>query len=182
MEASQINALKNLLSQEELAAMAKGLSIEAGTPTGFFDETLKDASSNDPLSWENADVPRSQPSVSGESDNEYTAAFASSMKKILQNADIDTSTAVVIPGVDTPGHKWTHEPPKFLTTDSRTHNPYLHFELEARHGELAEFGAWFAPIVAVSKFPYKYVETSAMQSIASAFFDGGKFWMREWDL
>jgi hypothetical protein len=49
-------------------------------------------------------------------------------------------------------------------------------------GDLAPFGKGFCPIVSVSKFPYKFVPASVKQDVASQFFDGGKFWMREWDL
>ena len=40
----------------------------------------------------------------------------------------------------------------------------------------------FTPIVALSKFPYKYCGRDWSQKIATAFFDQGKFWAREWDL
>jgi hypothetical protein len=49
-------------------------------------------------------------------------------------------------------------------------------------GDLAPFGKGFCPIVALSKFPYKFVPASVKQEVASKFFDGGKFWMRDWDL
>jgi hypothetical protein len=49
-------------------------------------------------------------------------------------------------------------------------------------GDLASFSKGFCPIVSVSKFPYKFVPASVKQDVASQFFDGGKFWMREWDL
>lgn len=41
---------------------------------------------------------------------------------------------------------------------------------------------YFVPIVALSKFPYKFCDKASSQAIASAFFDQGKFWAREWDL
>lgn len=41
---------------------------------------------------------------------------------------------------------------------------------------------YFTPIVALSKYPYKFCNKDCMQEIASAFFDQGKFWAREWDL
>lgn len=41
---------------------------------------------------------------------------------------------------------------------------------------------YFAPIVALSKYPYKWCSRQLMQDIASGFFDQGKFWEREWDL
>jgi hypothetical protein len=49
-------------------------------------------------------------------------------------------------------------------------------------GDLASPRHHFTPILALSKYPYKYCNKSHMQDIASAFFDQGKFWQREWDL
>ncbi|KAF7586936.1 hypothetical protein BBP40_008010 [Aspergillus hancockii] len=40
----------------------------------------------------------------------------------------------------------------------------------------------FSPLIAISRFPYKYVKGELSQKIASQFFDGGKFWDRCWDL
>ena len=48
-------------------------------------------------------------------------------------------------------------------------------------GEIAQH-KYFSPIVALSKYPYQFCNKSCMQDIASAFFDAGKFWAREWDL
>ncbi|KAJ4289697.1 hypothetical protein N0V90_011026 [Kalmusia sp. IMI 367209] len=44
------------------------------------------------------------------------------------------------------------------------------------------YAKYFTPIVALSKYPYKFCSKNLMQDIASAFFDQGKFWAREWDL
>lgn len=49
-------------------------------------------------------------------------------------------------------------------------------------GQLAQATQSFTPILALSKFPYKFCNQSNSQDIASAFFDRGKFWAREWDL
>ncbi|KAH8716877.1 hypothetical protein GQ44DRAFT_624633 [Phaeosphaeriaceae sp. PMI808] len=40
----------------------------------------------------------------------------------------------------------------------------------------------FTPFRAVSKYPYNFCKKSVSKDIASAFFDQGKFWKREWDL
>jgi len=53
---------------------------------------------------------------------------------------------------------------------------------DLQRGDLASPRHHFTPIQALSKFPYKYCDKSHMQNIASAFFDQGKFWQREWDL
>ncbi|KAF2640668.1 hypothetical protein P280DRAFT_469392 [Massarina eburnea CBS 473.64] len=41
---------------------------------------------------------------------------------------------------------------------------------------------FFSPFVALSKYPYKFCDNKYTQDIASAFFDAGKFWTRQWDL
>lgn len=48
--------------------------------------------------------------------------------------------------------------------------------------ELAPAEKYFTPILALSKYPYLFCNKDCMQDIASAFFDAGKFWAREWDL
>jgi len=54
-----------------------------------------------------------------------------------------------------------------------------------RLGEVSPLGLRFCPILALAKFPYRYLPKSAWSSqqlIASKFFDEGKFWQREWNL
>jgi hypothetical protein len=52
---------------------------------------------------------------------------------------------------------------------------------DLKKGQLATEKS-FAPLLAVSRFPYKFCDFKHKQDIASAFFDEGKFWDREWDL
>jgi hypothetical protein len=40
----------------------------------------------------------------------------------------------------------------------------------------------FCPLVAVSRFPYKFIRGELTQPIANEFFAEGKFWKRRWDL
>lgn len=40
----------------------------------------------------------------------------------------------------------------------------------------------FCPANTMARFPYKYIRSDLSQSVASQFFDGNKFWNREWDL
>ncbi|KAI9816462.1 MAG: hypothetical protein M1827_001594 [Pycnora praestabilis] len=54
--------------------------------------------------------------------------------------------------------------------------------LDMRFGELAPAEQAFCPIQAVAKFPYKYINKEAQESIAQTFFAGGRFWERTWDL
>ncbi|KAF3041519.1 hypothetical protein E8E12_004687 [Didymella heteroderae] len=49
-------------------------------------------------------------------------------------------------------------------------------------GDRASATQHYSPIVALSKYPYKWCNKTHSQDVASAFFDQGKFWAREWDL
>ncbi|RHZ66857.1 uncharacterized protein CDV56_101898 [Aspergillus thermomutatus] len=41
---------------------------------------------------------------------------------------------------------------------------------------------FFCPLIAMSRYPYKFVPKELSQTVASRFFDGGKFWQRVWDI
>ncbi|PKX92214.1 3'-5' exonuclease [Aspergillus novofumigatus IBT 16806] len=41
---------------------------------------------------------------------------------------------------------------------------------------------FFCPLMAMSRYPYKFVRKELSQTVASRYFDGGKFWQRVWDL
>lgn len=49
-------------------------------------------------------------------------------------------------------------------------------------GDLGSATQHYSPIVALSRYPYKWYNKTHSQDIASAFFDLDKFWAREWDL
>lgn len=51
-----------------------------------------------------------------------------------------------------------------------------------RRGDLVSAQQHFTPIHALAKYPYKFCNRAHKQDVASAFFDQGKFWEREWDL
>lgn len=51
-----------------------------------------------------------------------------------------------------------------------------------KRGDLGSATQHYSPIVALSKYPYKWCDKTHSQDIASALFDQGKFWAREWDL
>ena len=53
---------------------------------------------------------------------------------------------------------------------------------DLQRGDLVSARHCFTPILALAKYPYKFCNQNHMQEIASAFFDQGKFWQREWDL
>lgn len=54
--------------------------------------------------------------------------------------------------------------------------------INLQRGDLAQAQHHFAPIQAVAKYPYRFCDKAHQQDIASAFFDQGQFWAREWDL
>ena len=58
----------------------------------------------------------------------------------------------------------------------------VRFNFDPRKDEPAPLGISFSPFAAVAKFPYKFVKREFQQKIASAFFDEGKIYSREWDL
>ncbi|UPX18159.1 uncharacterized protein EKO05_0008469 [Ascochyta rabiei] len=53
---------------------------------------------------------------------------------------------------------------------------------DLNRGDLASSQLHFTPIQALAKYPYRFCNRAYSQDIASAFFDQGKFWAREWDL
>ena len=40
----------------------------------------------------------------------------------------------------------------------------------------------FCPLLAISRYPYRFLKDKLSQSVASRFFDRGKFWSRSWDV
>ncbi|KAH9845099.1 hypothetical protein Tdes44962_MAKER06889 [Teratosphaeria destructans] len=55
-------------------------------------------------------------------------------------------------------------------------------QYDERCGEPAPAGMKFAPFMAITKFPYKYVSHEWRQPLASAFFDEKKIYNRAWDM
>ena len=49
-------------------------------------------------------------------------------------------------------------------------------------GETAPLGMTFVQILAVSKYPYKYLPRGQGETVSIQFFSGGKFWDRDWEL
>lgn len=56
------------------------------------------------------------------------------------------------------------------------------FALDPRKGEPSELGMSFCPFLAITKFPYKFVKSDFLQPLATAFFDEGKIYNRNWDM
>ncbi|KAH6642476.1 hypothetical protein C7974DRAFT_409031 [Boeremia exigua] len=75
--------------------------------------------------------------------------------------------------------------PASVSKSATTAPPTLAAPLPAtalKRGDLGSATQHYSPIVALSKYPYKWCNKLHSQDIASAFFDQGKFWAREWDL
>ncbi|KAK6416405.1 hypothetical protein LTR95_017459 [Oleoguttula sp. CCFEE 5521] len=54
--------------------------------------------------------------------------------------------------------------------------------IDERTGEPSEIGTTFCPFLAITKFPYRFVENRALtQPLASAYFDREQIYEREWD-
>lgn len=57
-----------------------------------------------------------------------------------------------------------------------------HTKQSLQPGGTTQHEMTFCPIMAISKFPYKYVSPQYSEAVAGALFNGGKFWDRTFDL
>lgn len=64
----------------------------------------------------------------------------------------------------------------------RNPDKQVNLTLDPRKGEPSDLGMSFCTFVAFSKFPYKYVEQTFLQQIATVFFDQNKLFDRDWDM
>jgi len=72
--------------------------------------------------------------------------------------------------------------PKPAATDT-TPKPAAPLPSKNLHrGDLGSATQHYSPVLALSRYPYRWCDKTHSQDIASAFFDQGKFWAREWDL
>lgn len=108
-----------------------------------------------------------------------------------ENLSESTTTAATIhPGADFPGEpdtvQWWNAAPQLpggasRQTESIHHTAVTHPN-DSHKGDPAPLGLSFTPFLAITKFPYKFVQKKWMQPLASAFFDQGKIWERKWDM
>lgn len=54
--------------------------------------------------------------------------------------------------------------------------------IHAQEEPSTSLDGFFCPLMAMSRYPYKFVPKELSQTVASQFFDGGKFWQRVWDM
>lgn len=121
-------------------------------------------------------------------------------------SDSDTSGGIPLEVVDTPSKQPAPEPvqpqPTPIVEEPTTDRRFVWLEKAEssykpasmpkpaaplpvtflNRGDLGSATQHYSPIVALSKYPYMWCNKSHSQDIASAFFDQGKFWAREWDL
>ena len=60
-------------------------------------------------------------------------------------------------------------------------HPIIENNPDLQDTTICESGS-FCPLVAVSRFPYKFIRGELTQPVANEFFAEGKFWKRWWDL
>ncbi|KAI9708315.1 MAG: hypothetical protein M1820_004019 [Bogoriella megaspora] len=198
MASKKFERLQALLGDDQLPGPMGALSLSEGTRSEFNppqDGVFRPEFSS--LAGYSGKVEDLEIIVSDSEDDELydpqyqppdLAQLEKNKRKKQNQARKSRKPAAVVPGVDTPGHQWTHDPTritKISNSKSKSKSgsaAYQHFDLDPRRGVLSTPGDWFCPIVALSKYPYTFVNESASQPIASAFFDNGKFWLREWEL
>lgn len=103
---------------------------------------------------------------------------------LSEDSEPDTSTQ---PSVDPPQKKSKEKKPNTPPLAHRPLRPFSErtvlFDIKGPNiGRLADIGTSFCPIVAISKYPYKFVPYQLSVDIAHGFFDDGKFWYRPWDM
>jgi hypothetical protein len=76
----------------------------------------------------------------------------------------------------------SYNPTPMSTPTTLPQSPATLPPTDLNRGDLAPAQQHFTPVQALAKYPYKYCNRIHSQDIASAFFDQGKFWAREWDL
>ncbi|KAI9721880.1 MAG: hypothetical protein M1828_004975 [Chrysothrix sp. TS-e1954] len=143
---------------------------------GHTDDTLRAAAPNG-----------SQPSKPDEDQGQELDREDTSADEANPTAISSTNLATYIPKRKGRQTKQTTVSTNETSTDSagQLDNTTMHGHAHVRHpdcGKLASPNEAFCPIFAVSKYPYKFVEKSLSQPIATAAFDDGKFWRREWDV
>ena len=112
-----------------------------------------------------------------------------------QQTETKEATASTQPAEDlNEGHDWWNTAPQIpqshftanlttaLAVPAISNAGDTTYPFDPDYGKPAPLGVSFSPFLAVTKFPYKFVKKELLQPIASAFFDEGKIWNREWDM
>jgi len=94
----------------------------------------------------------------------------------LDSDDSEAGCSILIEAVESDDESTNGAP------TNKDHSKPVSLDHSTRVGEVTIHGEAFCPIQALAKYPYKFVPKAYSQAVASAIFDGGKFWQREWDL
>lgn len=123
--------------------------------------------------------PASDPPPSGLNDEE---ANPSQIVDAFGNLQTYDDFVTSFPAPPAPAYENRHAGISHHSTRRSEPDAAIDFTLDPRMGEPSEPGMCFCPFLAITKFPYKYVDGAFRQPIATAFFDEGKIWNRSWDL
>ncbi|KAI9717749.1 MAG: hypothetical protein M1812_004478 [Candelaria pacifica] len=111
------------------------------------------------------------------SDSEEEASFQPAPPPLPPKVDMESFTTQ---------KKITTTPKKYPSTDTKTTKDVKKVtrvvELDSQVGRLSSISTTFCPVLAAAKYPYKYVTKNTQERVAKAFFAGGKFWERKWEL
>lgn len=112
-------------------------------------------------------------SDSEEGFDEYLSSFSQAAKKVSMRKDKLRADAKKNTYSD------SLKKPSFQISNYRIS---LSESLESTHLCNSANDHEFCPLIAVSRFPYKYIRGGGADLIAKQFFDGGKFWNKTWDM
>ncbi|KAL5453636.1 hypothetical protein PMIN06_005398 [Paraphaeosphaeria minitans] len=170
-----------LLSKQDLAALPDK------TPTPSPEPPMD----NEPASGGGVALP---PEATGSTENAPSSSAGEVSKRTLSPDAMVVTEEKLEPAPPTNGHT-EHTERRFVLLQGieSSYNLGSTPQIPARpahplppaqlvRSELVASYEKFTPIVGLSKYPYKFCNKDCMQAIASAFFDQGKFWAREWDL
>ncbi|KAM0720099.1 hypothetical protein Q7P37_004235 [Cladosporium fusiforme] len=94
----------------------------------------------------------------------------------------DYLTSTDFPAPSAPAYDNRHNQQSTQPPAVKEYSTEQDFTLDPHKGEPSARGMSFCSFLALSKFPYKYVDPEFLQQIATAFFDQNKFYNRDWDI
>lgn len=170
------------LPKQNIPAQPKedvGLADAADAPDQFV-EALTSSMANNTIAIETAQASRLPPETS-HSDHQASSSQPRGGEKDCQNSPPPSSAIErdhfephVAPSRG-PASIATH-PMKYAAPGFSNH------QVDGKIGEAAPLGTNFCPILAIAKFPYKYMDKGHSETVADRFFNAGQFWERNWNL
>ncbi|KAF2816727.1 uncharacterized protein BDZ99DRAFT_564583, partial [Mytilinidion resinicola] len=126
------------------------------------------------------------PSITGDASHAVAATRIASPRERArppQHLENEPEPAQALPDTDQPNPAGTLVAKDNTKTEGTPKEPRTSLpRCTLDSGALASPSQAYSPILAVSKYPYLFVEKRETQRVASAIFDEGKFWERGWDL